>query len=97
MELEEQLELIHNLVDEIEPGLRERLGNIAIKYDAGVCMSVCTSIGTTLLGLALMQVEESRQELVLSMMIKIAFEKAKEGTAAIDAEYAIEKAKERLQ
>ena len=40
MELEEQLELIHNLVDEIEPGLRKQLGNIAIKYDTGVCMSV---------------------------------------------------------
>ena len=97
MELEEQLELIHNLVDEIEPGLRKQLGNIAIKYDTGVCMSVCTSLGTTLLGLALMQVEDSKKELVLSMMLRIAHEKAKEGTAAIDAEYAINKAKEQLQ
>jgi hypothetical protein len=93
MDLEERIELIGGLVEEIETPVRERLADIAKEHDLTVSINVATSIGTSLLALALVTLSDETQEVVLALMVKATKEKLKEGNAAMQTEYVIRHAK----
>ena len=96
MDLEERIELIGGLVEDIETPVRERLADIAKEHDLTVSINVATSIGTSLLALALVTLSDETQEIVLALMVKATKEKLKEGNAAMKTEYVIRQAKGEL-
>lgn len=93
MDLEDQIELIQDLCDKLDMPLREGLADVAKEHGLTVSINVATSIGTSLLAIALVTLNDEAQDVVLKLMMEAVKKKLKEGNAAMHAEIAIRQAK----
>lgn len=93
MDLEDQIELIKDLCDKLDMPLREGLADVAKEHGLNISINVATSIGTSLLAIALVTMNDDAQEIVLKLMMEAVKKKLKEGNAAMHAELAIQQAK----